>query len=148
MEKSIQRLGVSFAIASITGYQKYVSPYKGFSCAHRVFYGGESCSQYVKRILGEVGFSEAITASRRRFSECREAHHKIKAFRFANSNEHSQDDEQRRQTNEKNLSSDEASRLARCGCDGVSYLFNGCLDSCGGCDSCGSCDSVGSCDFS
>ena len=92
MEKSIQQLGVSFAIASITGYQKYVSPYKGFSCAHRVFYGGESCSQYVKRILGEVGVSEAITASRQRFSECREAHHKIKAFRLANSNERRQND--------------------------------------------------------
>jgi len=130
MEKSIQRLGVNFAITSITGYQKYLSPYKGFSCAHRVLYGGESCSQYIKRILGEVGLSEAITASRQRFADCREAHQVIKAFRYANSNERRQDDQ-------KNFTSEEACRLARCGCNGLDYLFDW---DCGSCDSCGSCD--------
>jgi hypothetical protein len=28
------------AVASISGYQKHISPRKGFSCAHRVLYGG------------------------------------------------------------------------------------------------------------
>jgi hypothetical protein len=40
------------AITCITAYQNHVSPYKGFSCAYRVAYGGESCSAFVKRTIG------------------------------------------------------------------------------------------------
>jgi putative component of membrane protein insertase Oxa1/YidC/SpoIIIJ protein YidD len=34
------------AIASLNTYQKYLSPHKGFSCPHRLAYGGDSCSEY------------------------------------------------------------------------------------------------------
>jgi putative component of membrane protein insertase Oxa1/YidC/SpoIIIJ protein YidD len=63
----------SLAIAAITGYQRYLSPYKGFRCAHRVLYQGESCSQYVKRAVGEKGLLAARQSSRLRFIECNEA---------------------------------------------------------------------------
>ncbi|WP_228061460.1 membrane protein insertion efficiency factor YidD [[Phormidium] sp. LEGE 05292] len=43
------------ACTSISGYQKYLSPHKGFSCAHRILYGGESCSAYIKRIVAQKG---------------------------------------------------------------------------------------------
>ena len=47
--------GARLAIAAISGYQRFVSPYKGYRCAHRLHHGGESCSQYVKRELQQQG---------------------------------------------------------------------------------------------
>ncbi|MEW5855902.1 MAG: membrane protein insertion efficiency factor YidD [Cyanobacteriota bacterium] len=58
------------AIASIGGYQKHISPRKGFSCAHRLLYKGESCSQYAKRMVAHQGLVGAIPAVRRRFRAC------------------------------------------------------------------------------
>jgi putative component of membrane protein insertase Oxa1/YidC/SpoIIIJ protein YidD len=67
------------AIASISGYQKHISPKKGFCCAHRVLYGGESCSQYVKSSIGKFGLFEAVKMSRRRFAACKQANQILKA---------------------------------------------------------------------
>ncbi len=64
----------AIAIASINGYQKYLSPHKGFSCAHRVLHGGESCSQYVKSAVAKGGLSAAIALSQQRFAACKQAH--------------------------------------------------------------------------
>ena len=58
------------AIASIGGYQKHISPRKGFSCAHRLLYKGESCSQYAKRMVAQQGLVAAIPAVRQRFRAC------------------------------------------------------------------------------
>lgn len=58
----------------ISGYQKYLSPRKGYSCAHRVLYSGESCSQYVKRTILEQGLINAVYLSRQRFTACKSAH--------------------------------------------------------------------------
>ncbi|MCF4970038.1 membrane protein insertion efficiency factor YidD [Nostoc sp. CMAA1605] len=63
----------NLSTVAITGYQKYLSPHKGFSCAHRVLYGGESCSQYIKRVISEEGLSVALVKSRQRFQECKQA---------------------------------------------------------------------------
>ena len=68
------------AIASIDGYQKYISPRKGFSCAHRHLYGGESCSQYIKQLVAEEGLFAAVRASRQRFAACREANQTLRAL--------------------------------------------------------------------
>ncbi|WP_292844188.1 membrane protein insertion efficiency factor YidD [Nostoc sp. NMS8] len=48
------------AIDSITAYQKYISPSKGFSCFHRLLHGGDSCSNYVKTLLSEQKIQEAV----------------------------------------------------------------------------------------
>lgn len=61
------------AISAITGYQKYISPRKGFSCAHRVLYGGDSCSQHVKKLIAEHGLIAAVPLTRQRFKNCRSA---------------------------------------------------------------------------
>lgn len=66
------------AVASITGYQKYISPKKGFSCAHRLLYKGDSCSQYLKRTIAEAGLLAGIKASRQRFAACKQASHILK----------------------------------------------------------------------
>ena len=55
----------------ITLYQKYISPRKGFRCAHAFYYGGLSCSQAVKAIVDEQGVWRALLYSEQRFRECR-----------------------------------------------------------------------------
>lgn len=62
-----------FAIASIKLYQRYISPHKGFACAHRVLYGGESCSGYVKRAIAQKGLLEALSSAGERFDACKAA---------------------------------------------------------------------------
>ena len=69
------------AIAAIAGYQRFISPHKGFSCAHRVLYGCESCSQYFKNVIAEEGIFVAIANAKGRFQECREANEILKARR-------------------------------------------------------------------
>lgn len=64
----------SVAIEIIGGYQHHVSPRKGYSCTHRVVYGGDSCSEYVKRILADKSLFEATLLSRQRFRECNSAY--------------------------------------------------------------------------
>ena len=82
METSIPDLWLRRAAASaIAGYQKHLSPRKGFSCAHRVLHGGESCSQYVKRVILEQGLWTAIPATRSRFAECKSANQVLQARR-------------------------------------------------------------------
>ena len=71
----------TLAVNLITGYQKFLSPHKGFSCAHRVLHGGESCSQYFKRVVSEDGIVIAISSAKNRFQECREANKNLKLRR-------------------------------------------------------------------
>ncbi|CAM3900652.1 Membrane protein insertion efficiency factor YidD [Deinococcus saxicola] len=60
------------ALTGITFYQRWLSPLKCFHCAHAAFYGGESCSVAIARIIGEQGLgSPVITA---RFATCRQAY--------------------------------------------------------------------------
>jgi putative component of membrane protein insertase Oxa1/YidC/SpoIIIJ protein YidD len=61
------------SVTAITGYQKHISPHKGFVCAHRILYGGESCSQYIKRVIAQEGLRVALIKSRTRFQACKHA---------------------------------------------------------------------------
>ena len=69
------------AVTAISGYQKFISPHKGFACAHRVLYGCDSCSQYFKRMIAEEGIIQAIANAKGRFQECREASEILKSRR-------------------------------------------------------------------
>lgn len=71
----------TLVINLIRDYQKFLSPHKGFSCAYRVLHGGESCSQYFKRVVGEDGILIAISSAKNRFRECREANENLKLRR-------------------------------------------------------------------
>ena len=51
-------------------YQRHVSPYKGFSCAHRVLCGGLSCSAYALEQFQNKGPLEAYRLTRARMREC------------------------------------------------------------------------------
>ncbi|AFZ26046.1 protein of unknown function DUF37 [Cylindrospermum stagnale PCC 7417] len=67
---SFEPLAKTMAIKSITAYQKYLSGAKGFSCPHRLVHGGDSCSDYVKRMLSEHSLTNAVKSSRQRFGDC------------------------------------------------------------------------------
>ena len=59
------------AVLAINGYQKFISPYKGFCCAHRVVTGDVSCSEYVKRLIQQKGLFSSLSDIRQRFSDCK-----------------------------------------------------------------------------
>lgn len=61
------------ALGAIWGYQQFLSPYKGFRCAHSVLHGGTGCSGYAKHAIRDHGLWAAVPAIRQRFRDCREA---------------------------------------------------------------------------
>lgn len=61
------------ATTLISLYQKRFSPHKGFSCAHRVLHGDESCSQYIKRTIQVQGLWPSLPLIRDRFQACKTA---------------------------------------------------------------------------
>lgn len=69
------------AIAAINGYQRWISPHKGFRCAHRVLHGGTSCSQFVKETIATRPWPEAWHLSRLRFAACSRASRKLRRLR-------------------------------------------------------------------
>jgi putative component of membrane protein insertase Oxa1/YidC/SpoIIIJ protein YidD len=71
------------AIAAINGYQRYLSPRKGFVCAHRVLLGGESCSEFIKQLTRTEGIWAALRSLRPRFQACRAAAKALRAARQA-----------------------------------------------------------------
>lgn len=58
------------AIHAIELYQQHLSPRKGFECPHRVLYGDESCSDYVKLLFHQQNLASALRQSVQRFQSC------------------------------------------------------------------------------
>jgi putative component of membrane protein insertase Oxa1/YidC/SpoIIIJ protein YidD len=67
------------AVGAIDLYQRFVSPYKGFRCAHRVRRGGRSCSQFAKRLVERVGLLRFGPLLMRRLRKCGETARAMKA---------------------------------------------------------------------
>jgi len=64
-----------FAIAgAITGYQRYLSPHKGFCCAHHTLHGRGSCSSWGKRVVLKHGLLLFSPLMVRRFRSCAAAY--------------------------------------------------------------------------
>lgn len=61
------------ALLLIAAYQRWISPRKGFRCAHSVLHGGTGCSGYAKQALREHGFWSALGLVRQRLRDCRSA---------------------------------------------------------------------------
>ena len=62
-----------FIDALIAAYQRWLSPRKGFRCAHRRRHGGLSCSQFARRAIARAGLGGGWRALRHRFAACAEA---------------------------------------------------------------------------
>jgi putative component of membrane protein insertase Oxa1/YidC/SpoIIIJ protein YidD len=60
----------SLAAWAIEAYQRFISPHKGFRCAHRTVHGRDSCSQFAKRVALKRGILALFPLLRRRFTEC------------------------------------------------------------------------------
>lgn len=59
--------------AAIRGYQRYLSPRKGYTCAHLVARGGQSCSAAIRTIVAERGVVRGAYPTLMRFLACSQA---------------------------------------------------------------------------
>ncbi len=84
---------VQLLIIVINFYQKFLSPYKGFCCAHRFFYHGLSCSEAVKEILLQDGIVSGFSRIRERFQECKNASQILKRNILVNSEDGNGDED-------------------------------------------------------
>ncbi|GIT92274.1 hypothetical protein JANAI62_27310 [Jannaschia pagri] len=66
------------ALAGIHLYQRFLSPRKGYRCAHSVVHGGTGCSGYAKFAIRDHGFWQAVPLIRARFRDCAQAYETIK----------------------------------------------------------------------
>jgi len=69
----------ALALAAIRVYQRFISPYKGFSCALRVATGGDSCSAYGHAVIARFGLGRGLGLLQRRFELCGHAHARLRA---------------------------------------------------------------------
>lgn len=61
------------AVLAISGYQRYLSPLKGYHCAHASLYGGPSCSEFGKRAIQANGLLGGLILLEDRFRACHQA---------------------------------------------------------------------------
>lgn len=61
------------AASAITFYQRALSPRKGYACAYRRRYGGDSCSEAVKRVVLADGVRAGLRALPAQLAACRRA---------------------------------------------------------------------------
>jgi uncharacterized protein len=73
----------NIALALIRGYQSYLSPRKGFSCAYRVHTGGHSCSAFGHRAISRRGLVTGLVLLHRRLARCSWSHHQHQLRRSA-----------------------------------------------------------------
>ena len=62
------------ALKSIALYKRYISPYKGFSCAYRVHTDCASCSSLGYRAIRRFGFTQGLGILDKRLRRCAIAH--------------------------------------------------------------------------
>lgn len=62
------------ALAAIRGYQRHLSPHKGFSCAYRCATGRASCSAHGHRVIARCGLWTGLALLRRRLRLCGDTH--------------------------------------------------------------------------
>lgn len=61
------------ALLGIYGYQRWLSPRKGYRCAYSVRHGGTGCSGFAKHAIRDHGFVSALPMIRTRFADCKAA---------------------------------------------------------------------------
>lgn len=66
------------AVGLTRGYQRFLSPYKGFTCAHRARHGGPSCSEYAVSVFTAEGLCAGLRRLASRFRACHAASRDLK----------------------------------------------------------------------
>ncbi len=128
------------AVSAINFYQRFLSPYKGFSCAHRIIRGGLSCSEFAKRRIQEKGLFMSLADIRGRLRDCRMTYLKAMEERKQ---------EKAEQANNKNNDCDPGCDILELGsCDflpGLSGKLTSSMVDIGSCDGISAPD-IGGCD--
>jgi putative component of membrane protein insertase Oxa1/YidC/SpoIIIJ protein YidD len=147
------------AVGLIDLYQQYISPHKGFRCAHRAKHGRSSCSQFAKRLIQKVGLLRFWPILTRRFEKCGKAARALKARavqRRSFVNERRLREDERKPTGYGDVSNGCDPSIACDAADCAAHLSvpDGCHapDLASGCDGAHACDlahgcDVGGCDF-
>jgi putative component of membrane protein insertase Oxa1/YidC/SpoIIIJ protein YidD len=126
----LEALTNSLADKAVRDYQRYISPYKGFSCAHSKLHKGSSCSGHFRESLATNGLSSTLNNFPDRLRACQNAHRTLKARRLAivtmqsetskdnGDRKKSSDDELRQKLDEtsKKLEETLESPFGRCAC--------------------------------
>ena len=81
----MQKFLTAIALRSIKLYQTYISPYKRFSCAHRVATNEISCSSYGAKVIKRFGLFTGYKLLNRRFYDCSWHSKNLKALRLEGS---------------------------------------------------------------
>ena len=63
----------AIAISAITAYRRFLSPHKGFCCAHHALYRSGSCSDFGLKIFERRNFILAMKMLRHRLAACKAA---------------------------------------------------------------------------
>ena len=79
MTKSLARDAIC---QSIVFYQRHISPRKGWCCAHRALHGGESCSQFVLRLVRDESLVSLWHLIRQRARACGAANRILRMTRL------------------------------------------------------------------
>ncbi len=64
----------AIALGLIGFYQRRLSPHKGYRCAHRVYHGADSCSEYGRHAIQTRGLFTGLILLAGRIQECRSAY--------------------------------------------------------------------------
>ena len=154
---AVERASRRIAVSLISFYQRRLSPHKGFCCAHRVWHGSESCSQYAREAVAENGLFRALPLLKKRLKECGVAGKALQERRRLMSLEEVPEipagDGEGGETTGKGIARSASRKIARGGggntgsaCDGFDCAFLSCeaIDcSACACDSCSGCDGLG-----
>jgi putative component of membrane protein insertase Oxa1/YidC/SpoIIIJ protein YidD len=151
---------VDFAIRD---YQRYISPHKGFSCAHRKLHGEASCSGYFRESVANEGLSKSLQLFPDRLAECKEAYLILQSQKLASQKE----DPKKAKSKKEKTKEASSTEKHDCNCEDAIDAID-CCDSltsnnslncdtngdgvcnagdCSGCDP-GCCDVSGCCDCS
>lgn len=67
------------ALQLIEGYQRHLSPIKGFKCAAGQLYGDTTCSAAIKSIIKSQGIVQGVPAIQLQLRRCQTAAHHFSA---------------------------------------------------------------------
>ncbi len=64
-------------------YQRFLSPIKGYHCAHHRLHNGDTCSNAIKKIVIENELAHVPSLVRKRFKECKHASATLKRLAYS-----------------------------------------------------------------
>ena len=82
----LDRILALMALLAVRLYQRFVSPHKGFACAHGVLTGELSCSDAAADALSRLTFSKAVLEIHHQFNKCRRTYSKFRRDMFDQAN--------------------------------------------------------------